>query len=174
MAAEDENDMGGISRRQVVGGDAVGAATLAAPAAAEAAKKKKAKPKPRKADVVVVGAGLAGLVAARDLRRAGKSVIVMEARSRVGGRCYSKPIGIPGARDVANLGATFIGDTQRRITALVKDVGLGTFPVYNTGQNVLYFNGKRDTYTGAIPPLDPVALLEAQVAITNLNNMARQ
>jgi monoamine oxidase len=159
-----------LSRRQVVGGAAVGAAALAVPTAADAKKRKK-KAKPRKVDVVVVGAGLAGLVAARNLRRAGKSVIVMEARTRVGGRCFSKPIE-PGATDVANLGATFIGDTQHRIAALVKEVGLGTFPVWNSGKNVLYFNGKRDTYSGAIPPIDVAALLEAQVAITKLNQMA--
>ena len=123
--------------------------------------------------MVVVGAGLAGLVAARDLRRAGKSVIVMEARSRVGGRCFSKPIAPGVTEDVANLGATFIGDTQKRITALVKELGMGTFPVYNTGKNVLYFNGKRDTYTGAIPPIDVAALLEAQNGITKLNQMAQ-
>jgi monoamine oxidase len=170
-----EDGHGGLSRRQVVGGAAVGAATLAVPAAAEAKKKKKAKkkakPKPRKADVVVVGAGLAGLTAARDIRRAGHSVLVLEARSRVGGRTYSKSLG-PGASDVANMGATFVGDTQKRIVALAKEVGMGTFPVYNTGKNVSYFGGQRATYTGAVPPIDPAALVETQLAITRLDQMA--
>ena len=161
----------GLSRRELVGAAAAGAAGMAAPEAA-AAKRKRKKKKIRRADVVVVGAGLAGLIAARDLRRAGKSVIVLEARNRVGGRCYSKSLGA-GASDVANLGATFIGPTQRRMLALAKELGIGVFPTYNTGKNVLFFNGNRDTYEGAIPPVSPAALVEAQVAITQLNEMSK-
>ena len=144
---------------------------MAVPEAAEAKRKRKRR-KLRRADVVVVGAGLAGLVAARDLRRAGKSVIVLEARGRVGGRCYSRSLG-SGASDVANLGATFVGPTQRRILALAKELGIGIFPTYNTGRNVLFFNGTRDTYEGTIPPVSPTALVEAQVAITQLNEMSK-
>ena len=161
----------GLSRRELVGAAAAGAAGMAAPETA-AAKRKRKKKKIRRADVVVVGAGLAGLIAARDLRRAGKSVIVLEARNRVGGRCYSKSLGA-GASDVANLGATFIGPTQRRMLALAKELGIGVFPTYNTGKNVLFFNGNRDTYEGAIPPVSPAALVEAQLAITQLNEMSK-
>ena len=143
---------------------------MAVPEAAEAKRKKKKK-KLRRADVVVVGAGLAGLVAARDLRRAGKSVIVLEARKRVGGRCYSKKLA--GASDVANLGATFVGPTQRKIVGLARELGIGVFPTYNTGKNVLFFNGRRDTYEDAIPPVSPTALVEAQLAITQLNDMSK-
>ncbi len=165
-----------LSRREVVGGAVVGTAALALPAGAEAKPKRRRKrakkPKaPRRADVVVVGAGLAGLVAARDLKRAGKKVVVMEARNRVGGRCFSRAV--PGAGDVANLGATFVGPTQTRIVALAKELGIGTFPTYNTGRNVFFFNNSRGEYTGAIPPVSPVALVEAQKAIIQLNDMAQ-
>jgi monoamine oxidase len=172
---EDGHD--GLSRRQVLGGAATGAAALALPEAAEARKRKKKAKKHKKRmrsfDVVIVGAGLAGLVAARNLRRAGRKVLVMEARNRVGGRCFSQSIG-KGASDVANLGATFVGPTQTHIIALAKEMGIGIFPTYNTGKNVLFFNGKRDTYTGAIPPIDVAALVEAQVAITKLDDMSKQ
>jgi monoamine oxidase len=45
------------------------------------------------ADVLVVEAGLAGLTAARDLVRAGRSALVLEVRNRIGGRIVSQPIG---------------------------------------------------------------------------------
>lgn len=171
---EEELDEPGVevSRRQLVGGAAVGAASLALPAGAEAAPEADAaRRKARKVDVCVVGAGLAGLVAAREVHAAGKSVVVLEARRRVGGRTFSKSLG-PGVKDVANLGATFVGPTQRRITDLAKELGIGVFPTYNTGKNVLFFNNKRAEYSGAIPPVDPTALVEAQVAITRLDQMA--
>jgi monoamine oxidase len=161
-----------ISRRQLVGGAAAGAATLAAPDLGAAGK---GPPRTqtddiRTADVVVVGAGLAGLVAARDLVRAGKEVLVLEARDRVGGRCFSRKVA--GAGDVANLGATFVGPTQKRVIGLARELGIGIFPTYNTGRNVLFFNGRRETYEGAIPPVSPVALVEAQKAIIQLDSMA--
>ena len=164
------SDASGVSRRELVGGAAAGAAALALPDASEAKARRRRGRRQRTADVVVVGAGLAGLVAARELRAAGKRVVVMEARGRVGGRCYSRAI--PGADDVANLGATFVGPCQRRILALARELGIGVFPTYNTGSNVLYFNGRRDEYTGTIPPVSAVALLEAQKAIVQLNQMA--
>ena len=176
-ADQDATEGAPLSRREVVGGAVVGTAALALPAGAEAKPKRKrrrAKKKPKapvRADVVVVGAGLAGLVAARDLKRAGKKVVVMEARNRVGGRCFSRAV--PGAGDVANLGATFVGPTQHRIAALAKELGIGTFPTYNTGSNVFFFNGSRGEYTGAIPPVSPVSLVEAQKAIIQLNDMAQ-
>jgi monoamine oxidase len=121
--------------------------------------------------VAIVGAGLAGLVAARKLKQAGKKVLVLEARNRVGGRCFSRAVA--GASDVANLGATFVGPTQKKIIGLAQELGIGIFPTYNEGDNVLFFNGQRATYTGAVPPVDPVALVEAQLAITQLNEMAK-
>lgn len=170
-----------ITRRRLVGTAAAGAAGLALPDAAEAARRKrkrkpKRKPKRRARartyDVAIVGAGFAGLVAARDLMRAGRSVMVLEARDRVGGRSFSRAI--PGAGDVANMGATFVGPGQDRIIGLAKELGFSLFPTYNTGQNVLYFNGQRQTYEGAIPPASPAALAEALVAIQRLNSMAQE
>jgi len=86
------------------------------------------------ADVVIVGAGLAGLTAARDLVRAGHSVLVLEARDRVGGRIVSQPIG---DGKTAEMGGQFAGPTQDRILALAADLGIATFPTHDTGRKVL-------------------------------------
>ena len=91
--------------------------------------------------MAVVGAGLAGLTAARNLVKAGHSVVVLEARKRVGGRCFSQPL-TPGATDVANMGATFVGPTQTRILSLMAELGIRKFPTYSTGKLLWYEKGK--------------------------------
>jgi monoamine oxidase len=180
----DENSR--ISRRRFVAGTLVTGAAAALPAVAEAKKKHKpehkhhkkkhkkhkAKP-PHSADVVVVGAGLAGLTAARQLRSAGKNVLLLEARDRVGGRCFSRPI--PGASDVANMGATFVGPTQTKILAVMSELGISKFDTYATGNLLWYENGKGTPYTGAIPPADdPVAVVQlGEVILPNIDSMAQ-
>ena len=74
-----------------------------------------------RADVVVVGAGFAGLTAALKLVEAGRSVIVLEARGRVGGRALNYPIG---GGEISERGATFVGPTQDHILALAKQFGV--------------------------------------------------
>ena len=65
----------------------------------------------READVVVIGAGLAGLAAARALVAAGREVVVLEARDRVGGRTLNHDIG---GGKVVELGGAWIGPSQDR------------------------------------------------------------
>ena len=89
------------------------------------------------ADVVVVGAGLAGLTAARKLVAAGHSVVVLEARDRVGGRTLNHDIG---SGHVAEAGGEFVGPTQDHIVALAAEVGVGDFNAYDTGLDI-YRNG---------------------------------
>lgn len=91
--------------------------------------------------MVVVGAGLAGLTAARELVKARRSVIVLEARNRVGGRCFSRSLG-PGATDVANMGATFVGPTQHQVLGLMSELVIGKFPTYADGKLVFHEDGK--------------------------------
>jgi monoamine oxidase len=182
MNEEQETARKRITRRGFVAGTLAGGAAAALPGAAEAAARKhKAKAKPKKkpsastrrADVAVVGGGLAGLTTARELVKAGRSVIVVEARDRVGGRCYSLPLG-PGATDVANMGATFVGPTQTAVLALMSELGIGKFPVYATGNLLWYENGKGTPYTGTIPPAsDQIAVVQlGALTLPALNQMA--
>jgi monoamine oxidase len=75
------------------------------------------------ADVVVIGGGFAGLVAARDLRDAGRSVVVLEARDRLGGRTWYREI--PGTGVMAEYGGTwFLPDAQTALAAEVERAGV--------------------------------------------------
>jgi monoamine oxidase len=95
------------------------------------------------ADVVIAGAGLAGLSAARALDAAGVSVLVVEARDRVGGRTWSAPVG--GA--TFDLGGQWIGPGQPRMYRLATDLGLETFPTFEQGTKVVEVRGPRPCAT---------------------------
>jgi monoamine oxidase len=123
------------------------------------------------ADVLVVGAGLAGLVAARDVAAAGRSVLVLEARDRVGGRIVNEDIG---AGKVVEMGGQWAGPTQDRLLELAASLGVATFPTYNTGKNVLHFNGKRGTYGGTIPRISPLVLADIRRAQARLEALAKK
>jgi monoamine oxidase len=158
-----------ITRRRLIGTAAVGAAGTAAATAPGAQAKRR---RTRNVDVAIVGAGLAGLTAARALRKAGRSVVVIEARNRVGGRCFSRPLG-GGASDVANMGATFVGPTQTAVLDLMKKLGISTFPTYSAGELVWYENGQRKTYTGLLPPTSPEAIGELARSLPLIDGMAK-
>jgi monoamine oxidase len=119
-------------------------------------------------DVVVVGAGLSGLVAARELTRAGASVRVLEARDRVGGRTYSVDVGA-GRFD---LGGQWIGPTQHRVHGLVDELGLATFPTWTAGRSVVHVAGRLRTYRGTIPRLPLLSLIQLQRLIWTLERAA--
>jgi monoamine oxidase len=170
-----------FTRRTLIGTAAVGAAAAALPSAARAETAEEpssaatSSTLPKKADVIVVGAGLSGLSAARAIAAAGRSVIVLEARERVGGRTWNRPIT---GGSYIDAGAEFVGPTQDRIKALAQAVGVQTFPTYNTGNNVYWKDGKRETYaasgpTGVAPP-DPTMLADIVQVVQRLNTMAQQ
>src|SRR5438105_14455108 len=122
-------------------------------------------------DVAIVGAGLAGLAAARSLVAAGVDPVLLEARDRVGGRVFDKPIA-EGA--VVELGAGFVGPGQDRMLALTEAVGVETYKTYTGGRNLLESGGRHVRYRGTIPRLRPLALLDAGQAMLRLDRLARR
>jgi monoamine oxidase len=125
----------------------------------------------READVCVVGAGFAGLVAARDLLAGGRSVIVLEARSRVGGRVLNHDVG---DGKVIELGGQWIGPTQDRMYALAGQLGIETFPTYETGEALARLMGKRYRFGGDVPRMNPVAMADLAQAVLRLDRLARR
>ncbi|HVW79419.1 MAG TPA: flavin monoamine oxidase family protein, partial [Mycobacteriales bacterium] len=136
------------------------------------------------ADVVVVGAGFAGISAARHLMAHGLDVVVLEARDRVGGRTLNHPID---STHIVEVGGQWLGPEknlpnrglsdpadyptddavtgQSHIWQLAKTVGVEPYLTYNLGKYVDYRDGHRATYSGRIPLDTPTGAAEAAEAI---------
>ncbi len=115
------------------------AASLGAPGLVGAAISEAAPNDPQHATVIIVGAGLSGLMAARELQRLGvNSFLVLEARERVGGRTLNMPIG---GGHIVEVGGEWIGPGQDSIAALVEDLGLGVFDSYYEGDTTYDIQG---------------------------------
>ncbi len=162
-----------ISRRTLIGSGAAAAGAAALPATAAAAKRHP-KPKPHRADVSSSAPDSVGLTAARNVVKAGRSAIVLEARDRVGGRTLNHPLA-PGK--VVEVGGQWIGPTQDHLAALAKELGVGTFKTYNNGNYLFYENGKLTPYSpkgpfGAIPP-DITADVQLAKVLAKIDSMAK-
>src|ERR1700744_2550368 len=96
------------------------------------------------AEVVVVGAGFAGLTAARELMRLGHDVLVLEGRDRGGGRSHTgHAAGIPG-----DMGGTFVDSTQEAVRELADELGIASIPPYHDGANLIRWRGAVRSYSG--------------------------
>ncbi|HEY2715841.1 MAG TPA: flavin monoamine oxidase family protein [Solirubrobacterales bacterium] len=110
-----------------------------------------------KVDVVVVGAGLAGLTAARDLKAEGRSVCVLEARERVGGRLENATFA---DGSVVEVGGQWVGPTQDRVLALAEELGVGLFPSFEDGEHLAIRDGEVVRWSADTFGLEEAALIE--------------
>lgn len=123
----------------------------------------------RSCDVVIIGAGPSGLSAARTLQAAGKEVVVLEARDRVGGRTWTNHID----GQMYELGGQWISPDQTALLALVEEMGKETYPRYREGDSVYIApDGTRTVYSGDMFPVEESTQAEMQRLIDTLDELA--
>ncbi|WP_193165930.1 flavin monoamine oxidase family protein [Microbulbifer hainanensis] len=119
--------------------------------------------------VAIVGAGISGLQAARLLQKKYR-VRVLEARERVGGRLCNHQFT---NGDTVDVGGQWVGPGQDRMYRLIEELGASTWPLYDSGDNLLCLNSKLRRYRGTIPRINPLALADLGIAMARFEAMAK-
>lgn len=105
-------------------------------------------------DVIILGAGLSGLSAARKLSKNNLNVLIIEADNRIGGRVNTIHLN----EEYLDLGGQWLGNKHKQMYELVKEADLRTFPTYIKGKSIFYYQGKKKSF-GQIPPLPFLSLI---------------
>jgi len=122
-------------------------------------------------DVVVVGAGPSGLTAARELKKAGLTVAVLEARDRVGGRTWTDTV--DGA--MLEIGGQWVSPDQTALLELLAELNLETYPRYRDGESIyIGADGAAVRYTGDTFPVDADTAVEMDRLVALLDGLAAE
>jgi putrescine oxidase len=122
-------------------------------------------------EVVVVGAGIAGLSAAYALAQGGTDVAVLEARDRVGGRTWNTEIG----GEANELGGQWVAPYQSAMHELLEELGIDLFPSYREGEHVFVDpKGKSHRYAGHDAPLGSASERAFEEADGKLDALAKE